>query len=87
MAYGRKSAPEVWEVSFRVGECNFGDVGVGMVLVRERHEGGRWVLVGNGKGEREVGVGCMVGIKEPTWKVKIESEIWRVGVEWKVLDG
>lgn len=76
-----------WDVRFRVGECRAGDIGVGMVLVRERREGKGWVLVGKGRGQGEVWVGRLVGIREPSWEVEVQGEVWRVGVEWKVLDG
>lgn len=70
-----------------VGECRTGDVGMGMMLVRERGGERGWILAGRGRGEGVVEVGCVVGVKEPIWEVEIEGERWRVGVEWKVLDG
>lgn len=86
-AYARKGAQEVWNVRFRVGESRNGHVGAGMMLVRERNGNGRWILAGKGRGDGVVEVGCVIGIKEPIWEVEVERERWRVGVEWKVLDG
>jgi len=81
----RRGGGEVWDLEFRVGRCTVGDGGVGMVLVRERQEGRRWMLAGRGRGEGDVEVGCVVGVREPTWEIIIEGESWRVAVEWKVL--
>lgn len=68
---------------------------MGMMLVRERGGERGWILAGRGRGdlagrgrgEGVVEVGCVVGVKEPIWEVEIEGQRWRVGVEWKVLDG
>lgn len=86
-AHARKGNQEMWDVKLRVGECTSGNIGSGMILVRERSGNSRWILAGKGRGDRVVEVGCVVGIKEPTWEVEVEREKWRVGVEWKVLDG
>ncbi|KAL6721458.1 hypothetical protein ACLMJK_000561 [Lecanora helva] len=83
---GRGKGQEGWDVKVRVGECLGGDVGVGMVLVREMGEGMGWVLVGTARGEGEVGVRKVVGIREPIWEIEMGKEGWRVGVEWGVLD-
>ena len=76
----------------RVAKCVVGDEGAGLVLVREmERDGERWMLAGRGRGDNEVEVGRVVGVREPLWDVEIgeegERERWRVGVEWKVLDG
>ncbi len=57
-----------------------------MILVRERSEAKRWMLVGVGRGETDVEVGCMVGIREPTWEVRVGQECYMVAIEWKVLN-
>ena len=55
-----------------------------MVLVREGGKEGRgWVLVGSG----DVKVGRVVGMREPVWDVEVGGEMWRVGVEWGIVDG
>lgn len=74
-------------MKFRVGESVSGNMGSGMILVRERSGDSGWILAGKGRGDGVVEVGSVVGIKEPTWEVEVEREKWRVGVEWKVLDG
>ncbi len=76
-----------WDVRFRVGECKVGNLGVGMVLVRDRREGKGWILIGKGRGDGEVRMGCLVGVREPSWEVEVQGEVWRIGVEWRVLDG
>ena len=57
-----------------------------MVLVRERGNAKRWMLVGHGMGEAMVEAGCMVGIRGPTWEVLALHESYIVAIEWKVLD-
>ena len=47
-------------------------------------EGERWILV-DGQG-REVREGQVVGIKEPTWEVEFCGKVWRVCVEWRVVE-
>lgn len=59
----------------------------GMILVQETSDEKRWMLVGTGRGEIAVGVGCIVGIREPTWEVPVRNETYRVAIEWKVLTG
>jgi len=86
-AHARQGVQEWWDVNFRVGESRSANVGSGMILVRERNGDSGWILAGKGRGDRVVEVGCVVGIKEPTWEVEVEREKWRVAVEWKVLDG
>ena len=63
------------------------DSNEGMILVQERSEGKIWMLVGMGKGDAEVEVGCIVGIRGPTWEVPIGDEYYSVAIEWKVLNG
>ena len=88
-AYARKGGrEEEWDFRVKVRGFKAGDAGVGMVLVLGwEEEGKRWMLIGKGRGEGEVGVGCVVGIREPTWEIEVEGENWRVGVEWKILNG
>ena len=57
-----------------------------MVLVRERNNAKRWMLVGRGLGEGMVEVGCEVGIRGPTWEVPALHETYMVAIEWKVLN-
>lgn len=86
--HAKKGGQEVWDVKVRVAEFSKdGDVGAGMVLVREKDGGRRWLIAGKGGGEGSVRVGCMIGVREPTWEVELNGGKWRVGVEWKVLDG
>lgn len=86
-ARARKGSGEVWDFEVRIRDCGFGEEGVGMLLVRERDGGRKWMLAGRGRGDAEVEVGCLVGIREPTWEIEVEEERWRVAVEWKVLGG
>ena len=44
------------------------------------------MLVGHGIGEAMVEVGCMVGIRGPTWEVPALHESYMVAIEWKVLN-
>lgn len=57
-----------------------------MILVQARSEVHRWMFVGMGRGDRKVEVGCIVGIREPTWEVLIENEKYKVAIEWKIID-
>lgn len=57
-----------------------------MVLVHARSEVHKWMLVGMARGEKKVEVGCIVGIREPTWEVLIGNEYYKVAVEWKILE-
>ena len=62
--------------------------GVGILLVREWGKEARgWVLVGIGRGEGDVEVGRVIGVREPIWDVEVGEEKWRVAVEWGVVDG
>ena len=72
---------------FRVGDCRQENPNEGMILVREMNDAKRWILVGKGKGDTAVDVGCIVGIKEPTWEVLAGDEIYMVAIEWKALHG
>ena len=85
-AHARRGEEELWDTSFRVGDCRVEDPSDGMVLVRERSNAKRWMLVGHGIGEAMVEVGCMVGIRGPTWEVPALHESYMVAIEWKVLD-
>lgn len=58
-----------------------------MILVHARSEAQKWMLVGMGRGDTKAEVGCIVGIREPTWEVLIGNESYKVAIEWKVLDG
>ena len=58
-----------------------------MILVQEGGQAKRWMLVGLGRGELAVGVGCIVGVREPTWEVPVGRETYMVAIEWKVLIG
>lgn len=92
--YSRRGGGDEWDVRLRAGEVRRGS---GMVLLlllllleeeeqeagQEQDSGGafqrKWVLMGSG----EVRGGDVVGVRRPIWEV----DGWRVGVEWKVLDG
>lgn len=72
---------------FRVGDCQVEDPNEGMILVQERNAAKRWMLVGKGRGEIRVEVGCLVDTREPTWQVLVGHEPYTVAIEWKVLHG
>ena len=86
MAHNQRSRRDgAWDTRFRVDECV---QGIGMLLVRERGKEARgWVLVGMGRGEGDVEVGRVIGVREPIWDVEVDQERWRVAVEWGVVDG
>ena len=84
-ARARRGEEEVWDVRFRVGDSRVGLTTEGMILVQERGEAKRWMLVGTGRGETNVEVGCLVGIREPTWVVLVGKDLYTVAIEWKVL--
>lgn len=86
-AHARRGEEEFWDMRFRIGGCRVGNPNEGMMLVQETNEAKRWALVGKGRGETRVEVGCMVGIREPTWEVLVGHELYLVAIEWKVLDG
>ena len=67
--------------------CSVKNSNEGMILVEERSGAKRWMLVGNGRGETKVDVGCIVGIREPTWQVPVGHQQYMVAIEWKVLNG
>lgn len=84
---GEGEEEEFWDTRFRVGSCRVEDRNEGMVLVRDRSEAKRWMLVGKGRGETRVEMGCIVGIREPTWEVHVGHEDYVVAIEWRVLNG
>ena len=86
-AHARSEEEQSWDKRFRVGDCRVGDSNDGMILVEERSEAKRWMLVGKGRGETKVEVGCIVGIREPTWEVPVGHQLYTVAIEWKVLNG
>lgn len=87
-AHARRGEEEIWELRFRVAACRVEDPNEGMILVQERNGAKkRWMLVGKGRGETKVELGCIVGIREPTWEVLVGQELYMVAIEWKVLKG
>lgn len=86
-ARGRRGEEESWETRLRVGDYQMKNPNGNMILVHAGSEVHKWMLVGVGRGDTKVEVGCMVGIKEPTWEVLIGNENYKVAIEWKVLDG
>ena len=58
-----------------------------MILVEERSEAKRWMLVEKGRGETKVEVGYVVGVREPMWEVLVGYQSYMVAIEWKVLNG
>lgn len=70
----------------RVSEMKAYEVGVGMMLIRGAQGSKAWLLVGRGRGEIDVTLGCTVGVREPTWEVGEGDESWRIGIEWKVVE-
>ena len=86
-AYARRGEGDAWPVRFIVGDYRVEDSNEGMILVRESSNAKRWMLVGRGRSEMEVGVGFVVGIKEPTWGVLVGHDLYTVAIEWKVLNG
>lgn len=34
---------------------------------------------------QEVNVGCLVGIRAPTWEMELDGSVWTIGVDWRVL--
>ncbi|KAF6234197.1 hypothetical protein HO173_007617 [Letharia columbiana] len=86
-SHARRGEEEFWDMRFRAGECRAEDPNEGMILVQERSGAKRWMLVGKGRGETKAEVGCIVGIREPTWEVQVGHENYMVAVEWKVLNG
>lgn len=86
-AHARRGEEEFWGVRFRVGDSRVEDPNEEIILVQERGEAKRWMLVGKGRGEIKVEVGCVVGIREPTWELLAGHELYMVAIEWKVLNG
>ena len=72
---------------FRVGDYRIQDPNENMILVLARSEVKRWLLVGTGRGDTRVELGCLMGIREPIWEVLIGNDSYTVAIEWKVLDG
>ena len=58
-----------------------------MILVQARSDVKKWMLLGSGRGDTHVESGCTVGIREPTWEVRIGNDSYTVAIEWKVLNG
>lgn len=81
-AHGRTAEQEIWDHRMRVSQMVSRAVGIGMVLVRGAEGSKGWMLVGKGRGEGELQLGCTVGVREPTWEVEAGQERWRVGIEW-----
>ncbi|KAL9123694.1 MAG: hypothetical protein Q9175_008311 [Cornicularia normoerica] len=86
-AHARRGGEEVWDMRFIVGDCRVEDANDGMILLQEKSGANRWMLVGKGKGEIKIEIGCTVGITEPTWEVLVGYELYMVAIEWKVLHG
>ncbi|KAL9066956.1 MAG: hypothetical protein Q9161_007200 [Pseudevernia consocians] len=86
-AHARRGEEEFWDISFRVRDCRVHGLDEGMTIVQGRSEAKRWMLVGQGTGETKVEVGCMMGIREPTWEVLVGHELYKVAIEWRVLNG
>ena len=86
-AHARRREEEFWDTRLRVVDCRMEDPNEGIILVQERSEAKRWMLVGKGRGQTEIEVGCVVGIREPTWEVPVGDEFYMVAIEWKVLNG
>ena len=86
-AHARRGEEEFWTMRFRVCDCRVKDPNEGMILVQERNEAKRWMLIGKGRGETRVEVGCILGVREPTWEVLVGRELYMVAIEWKVLNG
>lgn len=82
----RRGEEESWETRFRVGAFQMKNSNGNMILVHARSEVHKWMLVGMGRGDTKVEVGCIVGIREPTWEVLIGNEYYKVAVEWKILE-
>ena len=86
-AYARRGEEESWDTRFRVGDYRVEDPNGNSILVQARSEVKKWMLLGSGKGETQVELGCTVGIREPTWEVLIGNDSYTVAIEWKVLNG
>ncbi|KAL8727478.1 MAG: hypothetical protein Q9166_006002 [cf. Caloplaca sp. 2 TL-2023] len=79
-----------WDMRLRVGEVRCGERVT--LVVEEEEENGEdrersrksWMLVG---GSGEVRKGMVVGIRRPVWDVDVQGPVWRVGVDWGILDG
>ena len=75
---GRRGGDEGWSV--KVAEVG-GGAGVRMLL----GEGGEGiVLPGAGGKGRDVEVGCVIRVKGG-WDVEVKEQMWRVAVEWSVI--
>ena len=57
-----------------------------IILVQARSDVTKWMLLGSGKCDLQIQLGCTVGIREPTWEVLIGNDSYTVSIEWKVLN-
>ena len=82
---GERGALMIWAAV--KGETNGGKVSEGEEAGEgEDGDGVRWLLIG-GDGRWTVREGDQVRIREPTWEVDLEGKKWKVGVDWRVVDG
>ena len=69
-----------------MGDHRIEDSNGNIILVQAGSEIKKWMLLGSGRGDTQVELGCTVGIREPTWEVLIGNESYTVAIEWKVLN-
>ena len=82
---GERGAMMIWEaIKDGTNDEAVGERGDGRAS--EDRDEARWMLVG-GDGRWSVKERDQVRIREPTWEVDLEGKKWRVGVEWRVVDG
>ena len=86
-AHARRGEEEFWDTRFRVGDYRLEDPNGNIILVLARSDVKKWMLLGLGRGDTQVELGCTVGIREPTWEVLIGNDSYTVAIEWKVLNG
>ena len=86
-AHARRDEEESWDTMFRVGDYRIEDTNGNIILVQARSYAKKWMLLGPGRGDKQVGLDCIVGIREPTWEVPIGTVSYTVSIEWKVLNG
>lgn len=82
----KKTSVEIWDFRFQVAEARQGEIGQGLVLVRDSRGKG-WALIGKGKGDGKDAVSwkeCEVRVRKPVWEVDLLGERWTVGTEWEV---